>query len=323
MTSIVITDTHLTDKPNDEYRWGLWPWLVKQIKEFNADEVLHLGDATDAKDRHPSKLVNRLVEAFGSVADHCLLHVLKGNHDYIDPQNPFFRFLETDPHIKYYTHPTVAELSIGKATFVPAGTEWNFKLHEFPYCFTHVTFDGAEAENGSLLPGVDPALLKDYEGMVYSGDIHVPQKVRRNIEYVGAPYHIRFGDVFKPRVLLIGNNGETENLYYPAPAKHILEVNHIGDVEKARINPRDHVRIRFYLRRTEYDGWRETKQTLYRIADEREWTVFSIEPIPVELSRQQTQKIKEYMSPEQLFAAYADRHRLTDPYIEIGKALMT
>jgi len=322
MTAILISDTHFTDKPRDEYRWGLWPWLREQIKLTQADELIHLGDLTDAKDRHPSKLVNRLIQSIGQVSDLCRAYILKGNHDYIDPLNPFFEFIGNNPKLEYIKSPSCTELSIGKATFIPAGEKWNFDLHDFPYCFTHVTFDGAEAENGSLLPGVDPARLKDYAGMCYSGDIHVPQKIRRNIEYVGAPYHIRFGDSFTPRVLVVYNNSKTNELHYPSPRKRTLDIDKIEQAEDARIKEGDHVRIRYYLRRADYDTWRDTRNQLAQLADARGWEVFAIEAIPLEVKKRTGDDTsQEYLTSEQLFTQYANKHMLSDEYISIGKSL--
>jgi hypothetical protein len=612
VTAILVSDTHLTDRPNDEYRWGLWPWLREQVKRVQADEIVHLGDLTDAKDRHPARLVNRLVESTALVTDLCHLYFLKGNHDYIDPLDPFFAFVGGHIKISYCKIPTVAELSIGKATFVPAGEIWNFQLHDFPYCFTHVTFDGAEAENGSLLPGVDPARLKDYAGMVYcvteghevltksgwvdisttpdeiavwddgaitfetplrwnvgeaddlisvttramsivgtrehqmpvvegsgvgkrcldelpgthdispgvgtydkgtksvehvqliaafqadghrdrhgditwtfgkqrkidrlralleasglrfseypvtrgytrflvhrhqgqeswpkhcgaeilewnndsledfceshlwwdasvgqyprieakskehlewlavaymctgrmirvtklvkprgmywrlslrnnsvhgfyksevdevpgahkvycptvrsgffmmrregkvfvsgnSGDIHVPQKVRKNIEYVGAPYHIRFGDTFTPRVLVVYNNGKTNELHYPAPRKIVFSLDNPKGLDRLIAEPGDHVRIRYHLRRSDYDTWHEVRERIRQYATERGWVLFGVEAMPIETKERDRSKVDELLTPDQLFDDYAKRHKLSEEYIRIGRELL-
>ena len=47
-----------------------------------------------------------------------------------------------------------------------------------------------------IIVGVNPGILKGFKGYCWSGDIHVPQKVSKNIQYIGAPTHIRFGDSF-------------------------------------------------------------------------------------------------------------------------------
>jgi len=323
VTAILISDTHFTDRPNDEYRWRLWPWLREQVTKVKADEIVHLGDLTDAKDRHPARLVNRLVQSTTVVSDLCRLYFLKGNHDYIDPLDPFFAFVGTHSKISYIKASSVVELSIGKATFVPAGEKWNFDLHDFPYCFAHVTFDGAEAENGSLLPGVDPSRLKDYAGMVYSGDIHVPQKIRKNIEYVGAPYHIRFGDTFTPRVLVVYNNGKTNELHYPAPRKCVFSLDSLKGLDRLIADKGDHVRIRYHLRRSDYDTWHDIREDIKAHAAERGWVLFGVEGIPIEASQRNRNSNNEFLTQDQLFDTYADRHKLSEEYIAIGRELLT
>ena len=323
MTAILVSDTHFTDRPSDEYRWGLWPWLREQARICNADEIIHLGDMTDAKDRHPSRLVNRLVQSALSVTDLVRLYILKGNHDYIEPMDPFFGFTGSHPKVTYLKIPSVLELSIGKCTFVPAGTPWNFFLHDFPYCFTHVTFDGAESENGSLLPGVDPGRLKDYQGMVYSGDIHVPQKVRKNIEYVGAPYHIRFGDSFTPRVLVVYNNGKTNELYYPSPRKRALNIDSVKRLDHVTVDKGDHVRIRYYLHRMEYDLWHDIREQIKEIAAKRDWVLFGVEAVPKQTKPVDGDKSTGLLTQDELFEAYAKKHKLTDEYIAIGRELLS
>jgi predicted phosphodiesterase len=322
VTAILVSDTHLTDRPNDEYRWGLWPWLRDQVEKVQASEIIHLGDLTDAKDRHPARLVNRLVASAGIVTDLCRLYFLKGNHDYIDPLDPFFAFVGSHAKITYFKTSTVAELSIGKATFVPAGEKWNFQLHDFPFCFTHVTFDGAEAENGSLLPGVDPARLSDYKGMLYSGDIHVPQKVRKNIEYVGAPYHIRFGDTFTPRVLVVYNNGKTNELHYPAPRKCVFNLDSVKRLGTLIAEPGDHIRIRYHLRRSDYDTWHEIRERIRQYATDKGWVLFGVEAMPIETTTKHGNTKAEFLTLDQLFDDYAKRHKLNEEYIKIGRELL-
>jgi hypothetical protein len=323
MSVLITADIHQTDRPVDEYRWKLFPWLCEQAKKHNVDEILILGDLTDAKDRHPARLVNRLMTSASSLAEVAYTVFLKGNHDYYDPSNPFFEFMKFAPNMDFIKTPEVKDLSIGKCCFIPAGENWKqFKLLQLPYTFTHVTFDGSESENGTLLPGVDPAIAKGYEGKIYSGDIHVPQKIRKNVEYVGAPYHCRFGDTFTPRVLLIHNDGSSEDLRFPAPRKHTIEIDKIDALNKAKFKPGDHVKVRFYLRRTEYDEWRKTRDAIKEIVIEREGILFGIEPIAIEIKEAKKTSEVDFMSSEQLVEAYCKNHRIPSNYMKIGKDLL-
>lgn len=326
MTTIFLADLHLNLKPTDAYRWGIFRWL----RSLDADELIIGGDLTDAKDHHPSILVNRLhSELVETATFYKKIIIIKGNHDYFDPNYPFFEFIGKVDGVTYAKEPIVAELTIGKATIVPAGVKWNFKLHEFPFVFTHATFSGAAAENGTILTGVDPAVLDDYEGTVYSGDIHVPQELRGGkIVYVGAPYHTRFGDTFKPRVLKLSRRGDTD-LYYPAPRKVTLTItkpDHLRGEDIMRdASEGDHVKIRCLLNRAEYVNWKQYKDEMRVIAEEKGWNLFGIELVPLEIERKDETTITEApsLSSEELVVNYAKRHKASKLHVKIGKELLT
>src|SRR5271170_7219973 len=98
MSNILITsDIHLTDNHRDDYRWKLFPFLAEQIEKHNVHYLLCLGDVTETKDGHKSSLVNRVVDEFKWLVDtyKIQLFILKGNHDFIDPNLPYFRFLDS------------------------------------------------------------------------------------------------------------------------------------------------------------------------------------------------------------------------------------
>ncbi len=322
MSVILTSDVHLNEKPSENFRWGLFDWLLQQ----KADELILCGDITDAKDRHSAQLVNRLCDKLIALSDKLKVIWLAGNHDFFDPRVPFFRFLNNSPNITYIHEPKIEELSIGKATFIPACVKWNFKLQVFPYVFTHVTFNGAKAENGTLLSGVDPHLLDHYDGRCFSGDIHVPQKIGKNIEYIGAPYHIRFGDSFDPRIIFINNDGKTKDLYYPAPKKQVFDIFHPDDLLKKQGDSGDHVKVRYYLKRSDYSEWRRYKEEIHSIAEEKGWLLFGVESIPVELVKVNNSDkgsiVQGFKQPLELILDYAKRNRISDEYIDIGKGLL-
>jgi UDP-2,3-diacylglucosamine pyrophosphatase LpxH len=327
MSVIFTADLHLNHKPLDEYRWEIFRWLRSQT----ADELIIGGDLTDAKDHHPSILVNRLYKELTDLSLHYKrVIILKGNHDYFDPKHPFFEFVGSDTgKINYIKEPRVIDLSIGRATLIPAGEKWGgFKLHEFPFVFTHATFSGAKAENGTILTGVDPAVLDDYNGIVYSGDIHVPQELRGGkIIYVGAPYHTRFGDSFKPRVLEITNRDDSD-LYFPAPRKVILTITkpeHLfaEDVDQDA-SKGDHVKVRVLLHRAEYVKWKEYKEIVRNIAEDKGWLLFSIESVPLEIEHKDKPETDTDtgLTSEEILLDYAKRNKASKLHIQLGKELL-
>jgi predicted phosphodiesterase len=327
MTALVTADIHLTDKARDDYRWGLFSWLRDQAEKEEASEVLILGDITDAKDRHNAKLVNRLTDSIAAVSEVARVILLRGNHDFLDPDNPFFRFTSYLENVVYVSSNRVLKLSIGRSLFVPAGSTWDGTVfaNDIRYLFAHTTFAGSEAENGTLLPGIDPRILREsFKGACYSGDIHVPQRINKQIEYIGAPYHIKFGDRYKPRVLVIGNNGKTSDLYYPAPKKHVVDIDRPEELDRLKIKADDQVKVRCYLRRADYVKWRDIRQEIRDIAEQKGWQLFGPElvPLPVHEGRKEEAPDRAVLSPKELLEAYADKQRASDDHIEIGSELL-
>lgn len=231
MRTLITTDLHLTDKPEDAYRWNLFDWIHVLVAEKDIDSLFILGDLTDAKDKHSAKLVNYVAAEFDKLAEKLEvggIHILKGNHDYLDPDHPFFAFLDRLPRVWFYSEPRHFEWERKTYTFLPhcKSPEKEWVEHEkifqqSDYIFIHQTAKGARASNGFRMPtGLSPDFFSRFNCEVFSGDIHVPQgpscdnegggrrKSRKGprIRYVGAPYRIRFGDEYSPRLVLLDSD---------------------------------------------------------------------------------------------------------------------
>src|SRR6266852_3018296 len=104
MKLLLTSDIHCSDNPRDSGRFKLFPWLRQQQDQFNVDITIIAGDLTEAKDKHSSALVNQLVESLLLLKPPVLIPV--GNHDFIDPQMPFFKFVSELDGITVYTKPS-------------------------------------------------------------------------------------------------------------------------------------------------------------------------------------------------------------------------
>jgi len=332
MSLIFTADLHLNPKPADEYRWKLLEeWLPQQ----KADELVIGGDLTDAKDRHDARLVNRLHKAIDLLADHFVIYIVMGNHDYFDRDHPFFNFLDNERRdVFFITAPERHDLSIGNGYLVPAEENWDkvvSKLKAVDYLFTHATFTGAVSENGTTMTGVDPGYLDDFKGYCLSGDIHVPQIVRRGIEYVGAPYHTRFGDDFEPRLIRIDDKGNRSDLHFPAPRKVTIAIRSPDELREVdQVRRGDHVKARCFLRRAEYVEWRAYREQIKKFAESAGWVLCGTEAIPVEgqrdtgdtAAREGGEPVRAVVNPSELVSAYAKRHKGSKEHIRIGNELI-
>jgi hypothetical protein len=279
MRTIVTADLHLTARQQDAYRWDfLNKWLWEQ--DFN--NLVILGDLTDEKDCHSSRLVNRIIDELTALAREGIsIHLLKGNHDYIEAERPFFAFLSHFSNCSYYSETCLVEIGNARWAFFPHSREagWGdlprLKSVGIDFIGCHQIFSGALSASGISLSGFDAGDLRGV-GRVWSGDVHVPQRVGV-VEYVGAPYPVHFGDVFTPRVVLLDGE-ECRDLYPAHVQKLVLRITDPGQVEEdASWKPGDHVKIELSLSRADFGKWEKCRKKLERICKTNELVLCGIE----------------------------------------------
>jgi len=344
MKTIATGDWHLTDNPRDEYRWGIFPWLAGQVKKHKVGRIALLGDVTDAKDRHSEALANRLVDEIAALADSCEVIWSPGNHDGHQEGRPFFRFAS---HVKNLLVLTEPEMTNGNL-FLPntrdhtvAWAELGGLFKQARYVFCHQTFENCLSENGMKLPGIPHDAFGKTKALIFSGDIHVPQIVSQKprIEYVGAPYRIRFGDSFTPRLLLIEDKGgihSQKDLHFPAMSKHLLEID-ADDVlaslrkklGKLDFNEGDQLKIRIVLPRTDFPRWKQLREEAKALGEKAGLEIFGPElraakqQAPAKESPAEAQEGGQgRQSPKQALAAYARKEGLPKPLIQAGKLFL-
>jgi len=322
---LIIGDPHFTDRPRDEYRFGLFPWIRKQQLKYKPSATIILGDLCDKKDRHSAKLVNRIVEGIDSLERP--IYVLMGNHDYIDPDNPFFKFLNRLDGVEFFVHPT----TVGELGFIPhCHDEADFKeaikaVNGCKVLFLHNTFEGAIAETGAALSGFSMAPLKALKGpvSVFAGDVHRPQQ-SGPITYVGAPYSVRFGDDFTPRCLLVHGDGTLNNLFFDCPRKWGLTIKSAKELLKnEELLEGDQIKVTLELPREEIVNWKEHKQEVLDACAKLKLEVYGVnmkgnEPVKrdkvyVPISAQQ---------PSDTLAAFCKAEKLATEIVSMGKEFL-
>ena len=342
MSILITSDLHLTSNKADEYRWGLFPWIHRLVNEHKVESVFILGDLTDLKDNHSAKLVNRIVDELQHLA-FCLdgdLLVLKGNHDFIDPACPFFKFLDISDTgtLDFIVSPRDCYSALlGHFKFLPftrnPQEDWKaLDLSKYDWLFMHETMNGSIASSGIRLPGLDAKLLKKIcaPDNIISGDIHVPQKVG-NVEYVGSPYRIRFGDEFEPRCLLITESG-VESLYPRLMKKHLVVVKDPEELEgfleeNDEYCEGDQMKVRLLLSKASYVHWSEYKKEVIDLLK-----AYGIEPGGIELHKQKNRvqlkdsknkqaKIK-MEQPKDILTRYCTKEKLVDTLKDLGHSML-
>ena len=288
LPALLTSDLHLTDNPRDEYRWGIWKWLDEQNADGYFKTLVILGDLTDAKDYHSAALVNRMVRALhGASKRYERIIILMGNHDYLKAGSVFFEFLGAmNDRVRFITKPTtVDEDDKGLlAFFLPHSKnptkDWaEFDFSHYDALFLHQTVTGAIASNGQKMEGESMPPLN--AGRVFSGDIHVPQKIGP-VEYVGSPYHVHFGDSFEPRCIELDHNGKAHDLHFETIRRVAVRVKNLRELRALEWGEGDQAKIKLVLSQADAHAWAKLKREI------RDWLLkqgVTVEGIELELER--------------------------------------
>lgn len=315
---LVLADTHFSSKPRDEYRFGLFNWLLEQQRKYVTSAIIILGDLTNDKDRHSSSLVNRVVDGL------CMLkapaYILCGNHDYIG--FPFFSFISNIPGLMFVSETTVIDPY--PITLIPhqkdqASFDKECSKVKTPIAGAHQTFDGAIAETGTRMAGLRWP-LRGVMGI--AGDIHRPQQCGP-VTYCGSPFQVRFGDDYTPRVLLLGEDGGMQNLYFPAPKKWSLKITDPVDIlNHKKLKPNDQVKITIELTRDEVVDWVKIKETTLSMCKERQVDVYGVELKVLKGSQQRIKMESKRKTNQEYFHTYCVNEQVPSQMVKTGKQIL-
>jgi len=327
MSGIVTSDIHFTDNPNDEYRWGLLPWLAEQAKEHNTTWIAILGDLTVAKDRHSARLVNRFCDGIEALTKYSRVIILKANHDYVDEDSPFFGFLRhmtgkvvyVDKPYEWSDYLFLPHTRSWERDWKPYLNSWN----NYDIIFTHQTYDGALAENGQTLRGIPPSIFKGYKGQVISGDVHVPQRLSSKLLYVGAPYRIKYGDDFIPRILLVRKRGTVLfDLQFKTVSRELAVIRKLSELQVCDYKPNDQLKVRVRLKRSEFPEGPELRRQIKRLAKKRGWALRGITISQIKSKTSTIDTEIQMTDPSDAVLDHVKRKKLNKDMADIGLKLL-
>ncbi len=326
MTLLLTSDLHLTDLPRDEHRFKLFKWLAKQQERFKPRATMILGDITNSKDKHSAKLVNAIVN--GLILLKPPIYILKGNHDYISPTNPFFGFLSCIDGIIFVSDPLLPWDGFAMIPHEYSQDAFDRACKIIPSraegVTIHACLDGAIAETGARLSGLSAAAIEAKRPLgAWAGDIHRPQRVS-GITYVGAPYHVRFGDDFSPRVLLI-KNGIEQNIYFPAPHKWVLQIHDADEIlDNEDLREGDQVKVMIELAREEVVEWNAHKRRALEACKEMGVEVYGVDLKVAPSKRKERIKAEEGTSRtrEEVFTDFCKAEKVANNIKKAGSKLL-
>ena len=331
---ILISDLHLTDKEADSYRWGIFSRVLilsgKLDREAEAGTnktLVILGDLTDSKDHHSSHLVNKIVEQLHIlVANGMEIFILMGNHDYINPAEPFFKFLGEIDGINYVGWTKNFILGGIQCLFLPHTRdpkgEWKANRimkwgGNSDFVFMHQSVLGSVTSNGyEMEEGLKPSYFKRFKGKVISGDIHVPQDVGP-VTYVGSPYSVRFNDHFEGSMLSIDKKKKITRYATGIPGRRMLDITSVDEIEAPE---GFQVKVRVHL--SSVEDWPSFKEEVERRCKDKNLKLQSVQLIkegllPLRRKRKQDPLLTAF----DVIENFGNRRGLSKRQIKIGKEI--
>lgn len=326
-------DLHLTDSSKDEYRWGIFKWLRKQQDRLKPDATFLAGDITDLKDRHSATLVNRMVSGLRILRPP--VYIDMGNHDYRDPDNPFFKFLNHIDGIHFITEPLVVKAG-KRIAILPhvrdqsafnsmvasvAGTNNGGHIAAF---LCHQTFDGAIAESEVRLSGLSASPIESLQPElgVYAGDVHRPQ-TQGLVTYIGCPYNVRFGDNFEPRCIYVKQNGTETFPWFDAPRKWSLIVNSPESIlNNKELVAGDQVKLTIVVPREEAVEWKAVRKEVLDACKKLKLEVHGCKLEVKTNQRRERIKMVEHATKHGTFEQFCKAENLAKEIVKVGKDIL-
>jgi hypothetical protein len=338
MSTLAMADIHLSANPRDRYRHKIMDKIITLGYQRKVQRFMILGDLTDEKDRHSDWLTNAVADHIRRMAEFADVDILMGNHDYAsDPDCPFFRFLRHVPRVSWLGRPTrCAKAGLGTVLFLPHTRSYKRDWRELPlkgndWVFCHGSFEGAQLGRGREAEGIPLSLFKGER--VVAGDLHIPQTilipsspdhVSGSVTYVGAPYHIDFGDDYKGRVLLLDGQKLT-SIRVEGPQKYLIEL----DGRKHELDQMDDlaegdiVKIRVSLSRKAAPLWPAQRDKLRKEWERQGLVVHSIVPV-IQEERGPRVKVRarDAKSDEEVLSEFGQHRSVDKGTLKVGRRLL-
>ena len=338
MSFLVTGDLHLNTNPRDRYRHEFQKQLNTLARQFDVEGIIILGDLTDDADWHPAVLVNQIVEYLYHLSKHCPVIIPMGNHDYTSlagSDTPYFSFVSRLQRVFWIGSPRATPhpkdpmsnvvRGLGNVLWLPHTpnytrdwAEINLK-EDWDWIFTHNTFTGAR-DHGHVLEGIPTDVFKP-KARVISGDVHVPQTIGP-VTYCGAPYLVKFGDDYTPRLLLLEND-RMRSVTCTGPQKRLVSLIYKKAPKRVPANRGDIVKIEVLLEPDEVARWSEIKDHIRSLAEEQGLHVYLIQPVVNTPERRMSKRVTQSpKSDKELVEAYARANKLDAPTLKVGLELL-
>lgn len=210
MKILFFSDLHYGIRANQSRYLDITDEVVDHVIDIcndrQIDILIHGGDVFENRNTVNVKTLNRAFQAFHRIVEQtdCEVYHLKGNHDFyfrtskeLSSSDPF---ADISDRIHVISNPIGIKWANTKVLLCPwlMPSDVSVFLEEakkgWDLCFGHFEIKGFELniQGFKSRTGLETKVFRNI-GKVYSGHFHKRQK-RSNIQYIGSPYQIDFGE---------------------------------------------------------------------------------------------------------------------------------
>lgn len=246
---VLITDTHHGYKNSSEHFANYFKRFYDNVffpyvKEHNIKYLIHCGDIVDRRKYIAFQAAGRMRQDFIEPANALGLeqHYIIGNHDVpFRNTNAFNSMSEmyhnTKYNLKYYENATEIEIDGIPILLVPwinsENIESTFQLMDTTKAqilFGHLELQGFQMYRGSVnYDGLEANLFSKFD-IVCTGHFH-HKSTGGNINYLGAPYEMTWGDFKDPRGFHVFDTDTRELTFIPNPYRMFHKL-YYNDLDK-------------------------------------------------------------------------------------------
>jgi DNA repair exonuclease SbcCD nuclease subunit len=320
MRTLITGDLHFSHNPRDAYRFGFMKWFRKLARDRKPDRIIIAGDLTEEKDRHPSKLVNEVVDHVHALAQIAPVIALEGNHDYKDEGHAFFKFLRRIENTRWIAKPTALDDGV---LLLPHTNDYkncwgDIDMAQYPTIVCHQTFNGANVGFGRGLDGI-PLDVLPRKSTTFCGDVHVPQEMEQLV-YIGAPYHVDFGDDYEARVIECNGREWVSVDTSTLPQKRAFNITRPADLNRQVWNKGDLIQITVEV--DDMSDWPTLRDNIQGMCGERGLRVWAIKPKVMKKAVRRQHKVADARSDLDVLKAFGRRHGLSTAIMKRGEKLL-
>lgn len=200
-------------------------WIFTTAEEKNIRNIIVCGDLFHDRQKMDIPTYQRTFEIFRKHLEgtNRSIYLLLGNHDlwHLEKWDISSVFpLASIPNVRVIDYPSTVEVEGFPISFLPFTVNPIGELmkisntHSPRVLFAHLAIDGAvlnvmhgvrsevSIEHDGGMTKVDPSIFQNWD-FIFLGHYHASQKLSSNIEYVGSPLQLSFGESFQHKHIIV------------------------------------------------------------------------------------------------------------------------